>query len=59
MSYKQHLCLEGAIYSYVCVIIDTWSTGEYEIKLECAWYHLTDHMRVSAVAGVWAMQNEL
>ena len=26
-------------YSCGCVIIDTWSAGECEIKLDCAWYY--------------------
>ena len=38
------------MYSNGCVIIDTWSAGEYEIMLDCAWYYTTAHTHVSAVA---------
>ena len=48
------------LHTYSCgrVIIGTWSAGEYEIKLDCAWYYPTAHTHVSSVAYVWAIQTQ-
>ena len=45
-------------YSCGCVIIDTLSTGEYEIKSGCVWDYPSAHTHVSAVACVRAIQKQ-
>ena len=57
----RYTCRQPAQDKYSCghVITDTWSAGEYEIKLDCAWYYPTAHTHVSAVTCVWAIQKQL
>ena len=68
-SERSHVCVEeifnkcGAIYmlllvnmySCVCVITDTWSADEYEIKLGCVWDYASTRTHISAVVCAWAI----
>ena len=46
-------------YSCGCIIIDTCSADEYEIKLDCVWDYTSAHTHVPEVACVWAIQKQL